>query len=98
MKALNLKEDELKEKTRDTKILADYGYFNYESVDYVENSEQYELFMPNKEKASHDKDKLRLPSQRKTNGYGKHDMAWNPEKNYYICPEGQNLTMKHDIS
>ena len=55
--------------------------------------------MPDKRKASEDKDKLRRPSQRKqkTRGYGKDNMTWDEENKCYICPEGQTLELKQYI-
>lgn len=96
-KALNLTKEEVKNDIlNDTKLLTDYGYFSYEGIEYTENETKVILYMPDKRKATEDKDKLRRPSQRKqkTRGYGKDNMTWDEENKCYICPEGQTLELK----
>ncbi|MBR0472087.1 MAG: transposase, partial [Methanosphaera sp.] len=96
-KSLDLTTEEIKEKLNGTNLLADNGYFNYEGIDFTENETEMTLYMPDKRKASKDKDKLRRPSQRqqKTRGYGKYNMTWDEENKCYICPEGEKLEMKN---
>lgn len=71
-KALGLTDEQLREILEDTDVLADNGYFSYEGVNYMENKEGMTLIMPDKRRATEDKDKLQRLSQcstDKTRGY-----------------------------